>query len=58
MTKSNDYEARYIVQLCRHLMLQGYKADQVTILTTYIGQMFLIKKVKFVVYEMTEYLRN
>lgn len=46
MTKSNEYEARYITQLCRHLMLQGYAASQITILTTYIGQMFLIKKVK------------
>lgn len=46
MTKSNDYEARYITQLCRYLMLQGYKSSQITILTTYIGQMFLIKKVK------------
>lgn len=46
MTKSNEYEARYVTQLCRYLMLQGYKSSQITILTTYIGQMFLIKKVK------------
>lgn len=48
MTKSNEYEAQYITQLCRHLMLQGYESSQVTILTTYIGQMFLIKKVKLI----------
>lgn len=48
MTKSNEYEARYIIQICRHLMLQGYEPSQVTILTTYIGQMFLIKKVQLV----------
>lgn len=46
MTKSNEYEAQYITQLCRYLMLQGYKSSQITILTSYIGQMFLIKKVK------------
>lgn len=46
MTKSNDYEARYVTQLCRYLMLQGFKSSQITILTTYIGQMFLIKKVR------------
>lgn len=45
MTKSNDFEVRYVTQLCRYLMLQGYEASQITILTTYIGQMFLIKKV-------------
>jgi len=29
----------------RHLILQGYKTDQVTILTTYSGQLFLIRSV-------------
>ncbi|KAG4066118.1 hypothetical protein HA402_010320 [Bradysia odoriphaga] len=46
MTKSNEYEANYVTQLCRYLILQGYKASQITILTTYIGQMFLIKRLK------------
>ncbi|XP_037052517.1 NFX1-type zinc finger-containing protein 1-like isoform X2 [Bradysia coprophila] len=46
MTKSNEYEARYITQLCRYLMLQGYQSSQITILTTYIGQMFLIKRLQ------------
>lgn len=53
MTKSNEYEARYITQLCRHLILQGYEPNQITILTTYIGQMFLIKKVKMIHYNRT-----
>ncbi|CAG7834108.1 unnamed protein product [Allacma fusca] len=44
MTKSNEYEAKYLTKLCRYLMLQGLKPGQVTILTTYIGQMFLIKR--------------
>ncbi|KAJ6649215.1 NFX1-type zinc finger-containing protein 1 [Pseudolycoriella hygida] len=46
MTKLNEYEANFVTQLCRHLILQGYKPDQITILTTYIGQMFLVKKLK------------
>jgi len=29
----------------RHLVLQGYKTDQVTILTTYSGQLFLMRSV-------------
>ena len=45
MTKSNEYEARFLVKLCRHVLLQGYLPSQITILTTYIGQMFLLKKV-------------
>lgn len=30
--------------LCRHLILQGYDATEITVLTTYTGQMFLLKK--------------
>lgn len=30
----------------RHLLLQGYKPDQVTILTTYSGQMFQFRSVR------------
>nr|XP_022287767.1 NFX1-type zinc finger-containing protein 1-like [Crassostrea virginica]XP_022287768.1 NFX1-type zinc finger-containing protein 1-like [Crassostrea virginica] len=41
---SNLYEAEYIVALCRYLKLQGYKAEQITILTLYSGQLFQLKK--------------
>lgn len=34
-----------MLQLCRHLILQGYSADDITILTVYNGQMFYMKKV-------------
>jgi len=29
----------------RHLILQGYTTDQVTILTTYSGQLFIFRSV-------------
>lgn len=40
-TKSrfNIHEAEFIVELCRYIILQGYKTSQVTILTTYSGQL-------------------
>ena len=40
---TNEYEAAFLVALCKYLLQQGYKADQVTLLTTYTGQMFTIK---------------
>jgi len=43
-SKSNEFEASYLASLCRYLILQGYVTDQITVLTTYIGQMFLLKK--------------
>ncbi|XP_026476066.1 NFX1-type zinc finger-containing protein 1-like [Ctenocephalides felis] len=43
VTKKNSFEAALIVRLCRYLCLQGYDPTKITILTTYLGQMFLIK---------------
>ena len=40
---TNEYEATFLVALCRYLLQQGYKAEQITLLTTYTGQMFFIK---------------
>ena len=40
---SNDHEARYLVGLCRYLLLQGYKPEQITVLTLYSGQLFCLK---------------
>ena len=41
---SNEFEASLIIQLARHLVLQGYTTDQITILTPYSGQFFLLRK--------------
>ena len=42
-SKTNKHEANYIVALCRHLVLQGYKPTQITILTPYTGQLSIIR---------------
>ena len=43
-SKSNRYEAEYLVQLCRYLLLQGYEPSQITVLTGYSGQLSEMKK--------------
>ena len=35
----NMYEAKMVTNLCRYLILQGYKCSQLVILTTYNGQL-------------------
>ncbi|CAL4097301.1 unnamed protein product, partial [Meganyctiphanes norvegica] len=42
----NSHEADFIMSLCRHLLLQGYKAEDITILTPYTGQLFLLKAIQ------------
>ncbi|PFX21266.1 NFX1-type zinc finger-containing protein 1-like [Stylophora pistillata] len=39
----NDHEVQFLVALCRYLLQQGYEAHQITLLTTYTGQMFAIR---------------
>ncbi|KAF2369241.1 P-loop containing nucleoside triphosphate hydrolase, partial [Trinorchestia longiramus] len=41
---SNKHEAAFIMRLARHLVLQGYSTEQITVLTPYSGQFFLLKK--------------
>ena len=43
-SKFNDFEAKYLVKLCNYLLQQGYKTNQITILTFYLGQTLRIKK--------------
>ncbi|KAM4740439.1 NFX1-type zinc finger-containing protein 1 isoform 2-T2 [Anableps anableps] len=40
----NIYEAKFVVALCRYLILQDYKPEQITILTTYTGQLHCLRK--------------
>ena len=42
-TKTNKYEAELCLQIVRFLLLQGYKAEQVVVLTPYLGQLLTIK---------------
>ena len=43
-SKANDFEASFLVALCRHLIKQEYKPSQITILTTYSAQQFALRK--------------
>ena len=40
---SNPHEAGFLVALCRYLLLQGYKPEQITVLTMYAGQLLELK---------------
>ena len=44
VSKMNRHEAKYISRLCSYLLQQGYEPEQITVLTPYSGQMFLIRK--------------
>ena len=41
---SNEYEACFITELCRHLLNLGYGPSKITILTAYTGQLLRIRK--------------
>lgn len=43
-SRLNEHEARFLIKLARHLILQGYEPNEITILTTYSGQMFQLWK--------------
>ena len=44
LSHSNEYEAQFVVALCRHLLKQGYRPSQVTILTAYTGQLLKVRQ--------------
>ncbi|KAG9356145.1 hypothetical protein JZ751_000989 [Albula glossodonta] len=41
----NMHEAVFVKSLCYYLICQGYKPSQITVLTTYTGQLFCLKKI-------------
>ena len=43
-SKVNEHEAKMAAKLSVYLLLQGYKTDDITIITMYAGQKSLIKK--------------
>ncbi|CBY34431.1 unnamed protein product, partial [Oikopleura dioica] len=43
-SKSNKMEAEYVVLIAQQLINSGYKAENITILTLYIGQLFAIRE--------------
>lgn len=42
----NPYEAELALALARHLLMQGLKPSQITILTTYSGQLLHFRKIR------------
>lgn len=43
---TNDHEAKFLVSFARHLMKQDYEPEQITVLCTYVEQLFSLKKVQ------------
>lgn len=43
-SKSNEHEARFLSSLCLYLLQQGYRPSQISVLTMYTGQMFLLRR--------------
>ncbi|KAF7649472.1 hypothetical protein LDENG_00140980 [Lucifuga dentata] len=43
-SRKNQHEAMFVVRLCRYLLLQEYKPEQITILTTYTGQLYCLRE--------------
>jgi len=41
---SNPHEADFSVALCKYLLLQGYRRNQITVLTMYTGQLLLLQE--------------
>jgi hypothetical protein len=42
-SRKNKHEASFIIALCRYLMQQGYKGENITVLTTYVGQLTVLR---------------
>ncbi|KAL8179818.1 UNVERIFIED_CONTAM: NFX1-type zinc finger-containing protein 1 [Gekko kuhli] len=40
----NPHEAHFVVGLCKYLLCQDYRPSQITILTTYTGQLFCLRR--------------
>ncbi|NXU63101.1 ZNFX1 protein, partial [Horornis vulcanius] len=40
----NLHEAHFVVELCKYFLCQGYEPSKITILTTYTGQLFCLRK--------------
>lgn len=46
-TKKNAHESQFLVALCNYLILQGHNPEDITILTTYNGQIFQFSQVTY-----------
>ena len=41
---TNHHEATFLARLCSYLLQQGYRPEEITTLTPYTGQMFLLRR--------------
>ncbi|RWS26737.1 NFX1-type zinc finger-containing protein 1-like protein [Leptotrombidium deliense] len=55
-SKSNEHECSFIASLCQHLIYQGYKQTQITVLSMYSAQYFDLKDA-FSKIESLKYIR-
>lgn len=46
VSKTNDFEANYLIRLAEYLVLNGYAAEDITIIAAYSAQMFLLREVR------------
>lgn len=44
MSKTNSHEAKYLARLLEYLLLNGYKANQIVVLSMYKGQVNLMRR--------------
>ncbi len=44
LSHSNSHEAEYISALCKYLLQQNYQPSQITVLVTYSGQLFKVRR--------------
>ena len=42
---SNEHEATFLAALCKYILQQGYSPHQITVITPYVGQMFMLRKI-------------
>ncbi|XP_053401641.1 NFX1-type zinc finger-containing protein 1-like [Mercenaria mercenaria] len=42
-TYTNPHEAKFVAKLCRYLLNQGYRRDEISVITPYMGQVLLIR---------------
>ena len=40
----NSYEAEFLASFCKYLIMQGYEAEQITVLSPYMGQVIKLRK--------------
>lgn len=45
----NEHEVKVLVEFTKYLLKQGYSAMEITVLCTYTGQLFALKKVFFII---------